>query len=309
MKVLVVEDSLVTRSLIQRRVSALNHSVTDVNNGEAAWHRIIEDPTIQLLVLDLNLPDIDGTELCRRIRSEIDDRYIYVIVVTARDSMEEQTEALDAGADDVITKPFDPPDLEARIRVAERVIGWERALRRSNDELSRLVATDELTGALMTSAFLDRLDREANRCKREAQPLSIAAVDIDRITGLNLEHGHAGGDEILRAVADRIRASCRIYDLIGRFSGDEFTIALPGAGETEVALVAERIRSYVERTPVQVNDKMASVTISIGTATWTESSPGGPMTLVKSAGEALLLAKKQGRNRVIAFNPAHSGSD
>jgi len=187
--------------------------------------------------------------------------------------------------------------LRARLAVGERVIRYSERLRRANHDLARLATTDELTRVYNRGALLDRLDQECNRNMREQTPISLLMVDIDRFKECNDEHGHAAGDAALRMTADAIESACRIYDLIGRYGGDEFLIGLPGADEEASGVVAERIRSKLGT--ISSGDARFTVTVSIGSATWRHDSKHSVQATVRAADAALYAAKRGGRDQVV----------
>lgn len=305
-RILIAEDSQVSRAVLEQQLRSMGYEAEIVQNGTEAWERLRQDDGPELALLDWMLPGLEGVEVCRRVREHHSDRYRYLILVTMKERTEDIAEGLAAGADDFIVKPFDPMELRARVRVGERVLRYAERLRRANDDLVRLATTDELSRLYNRGAILDRLDQEFNRHLRERRPISVLMVDIDSLKDVNDQHGHAAGDAAIRHAADAIQSACRIYDVVGRYGGDEFLVALPGASSDAAMVVAERIRSKMGA--VIVGDDRFELSASIGVASWTSDSTHTPQATIRAADSALLHAKRDGRDRSLIATEADYAS-
>lgn len=257
MKVLVAEDDAIQRALIQRTIEGLGWQAVGAADGLAALAELSADQQLSLAVLDWMMPGADGIEIARQVRASARARYLYIILLTSRSSRADVLSALRAGVDDLQAKPFDPELLVARLEAGRRVVEAEA---RRLGQLSRL---DELTGLPARDAIVDRLAREAQRCSRAGEPLSLALVDIDRLRSLNEVAGRAAGDAALRHVAARLRAVLRESDSLGRYAADEFVAALPACDESGAARCAERLQRGIAAAPAAA----ASPRVSIGCAT------------------------------------------
>ncbi len=261
----------------------------------------MEDQVGGLVVTDWMMPGMDGLGLCRELRRREAEGMgaYYVIVLTGKGQVESLVEALDSGADDYLTKPFDRRELLARIRCGYRVLEAEAELRRANRRLEALATTDMLTGLANRRHAEEILSSELDRVGRDLEHLGVLLMDIDHFKQVNDRFGHAAGDDVLREVARRLDGCCRSYDLAARWGGEEFLLICPHSAESEIRVVAERIRGAIAAEAFELADGMQlPVTISAGAA-WTESGvPSGLAELVEAADRMLYLAKEGGRDRV-----------
>lgn len=247
-----------------------------------------------VLITDWNMPGMTGLELCRRVRSLDQPKYIYVLIATGKSGSEAAVEGLGAGADDFLVKPLDRAELLARLRAGLRVVGLERRLR-------QLAHTDALTGVATRRWFLERIQQEFDHMRRRGGRLACAMLDVDLFKRVNDTYGHAAGDRVLGLVAGVLGASCRSHDLVGRFGGEEFCIALPDANEAQAAAWAERVVSGIRQLRFPIDGGSFAVTASIGVAE-RSGDADTPEALIDRADQALLVAKQRGRDRVIAIS-------
>lgn len=247
-----------------------------------------------LILLDINLPDMDGFEVCRQLKSDANTQNIPVIFITALSNPADETLGLELGASDYITKPFNPSVVWARVRTQLRMAEQSKLL-------ERFAFLDSLTGLANRRAFEDRGASEWNRCLRVSAPLSAIMLDVDHFKRYNDTYGHGAGDECLRRVARALSAALsRSGDLLARYGGEEFVVVMPDTGLDGAARVAERLREAVEREhiPHLASSVADHVTMSLGVATAVPLVVGGLATLVAEADRMLYLSKTSGRNRV-----------
>ncbi|MEL7212759.1 MAG: diguanylate cyclase [Pseudomonadota bacterium] len=273
------------------------HSLDDaLELGEA-------DPTPDLFLLalaegedDLHLPAI--TEL----RSRAATRSAAIIAITPQDAPVIAAMALDLGADDVTSCPFDAAEVGLRITTQLRHKHRADQLRATVQHGLQAAVTDPLTGLFNRRYALAHLKQIAERAAEESAPYAVMILDIDRFKLVNDSHGHAAGDAVLRALAKCLSDNLRSVDMVARLGGEEFVIALPDTGEREAQTVAERLRQLVSDMPVTINDTTTlRVSVSIGL---TIAVPAGnaspePADLLEQADAALYGAKGNGRNQVI----------
>ncbi len=247
-----------------------------------------------LILLDIQMPDMDGYEVCRRLKSESPLNRIPVIFVTAKSGADEEELGFSLGAVDYISKPFHPAVVRARVRN-------QMNLKIRTDLLEELSLVDGLTGIFNRRYFDEHFEEEKERALRRGEPLSVIMMDIDNFKAYNDNYGHGAGDECLQQVARALRSNLsRSGDFVARYGGEEFVALLPGTGETGAMTVAERLRQGVEflKIPHAYSPIAKVVTISLGVA----SSEAGASEedrshLLKRADQALYTSKREGRNR------------
>ena len=295
--ILIADDDPVSRRLLQVSLGNSGYRVAMAADGAAALRMLDERDCPRLAVLDWMMPEVDGVEVCRRIRQGAREPYIYIILLTAKGQKAEIIEGLEAGADDYITKPFDLQELKARLRSGKRILELQEHLVTAREQLRIQATHDSLTGLFNRMAILEALDREITRSNRENKPVAVIMADLDHFKDINDTHGHQAGDAVLQETARRILASLRAYDSVGRYGGEEFLVVIPGSGLDAAAELAERLRQGVSAQAVCVDGAMISTTLSLGLAVST-GEINRPEQLLQQADEALYAAKGAGRNRV-----------
>ena len=298
MKILVAEDDRVTRGLLDRHLTKWGHEVLAYSDGIQAWGKLCSDDAPRLAILDWMMPGMDGVEICKKIREFGRKHYVYIILLTSKDSTDDVIEGLDAGADDYIKKPFDPNELKVRVRAGVRLVQLQGDLL-STLEMSEFRAShDPLTELWNRGAIMGILHKELDRSKRENRSAGVLMLDIDYFKRINDQHGHLAGDAVLRELAKRLNGAVRSYDSVGRYGGEEFLVVIPNVNGTEALQVAERLRQEVTGKPMRTSEGIFPVTLSVGVAV-TDWIDGYDMDeLTRIADQALYRAKENGRNRV-----------
>jgi diguanylate cyclase (GGDEF)-like protein len=300
-KVLVVEDNELERLLIRQRLRLDRVELLEAAAGLSAIE-IARSALPDLILLDLGLPDLSGFEVIHLLKEDPATRSIPVIFVSATGSVEAKVRALDLGAIDFVTKPFDPAELRARLRVAFR-------LKFQQDLLEKRAHLDALTGLANRLAMRERLEAEWSACRRRGTPLSILIVDVDHFKRINDRFGHAAGDEALRRVSEALRAVARGSDLVARFGGEEFVLIAPDCDFPGALGLAERAREQVEALLLAFDAVSHALTASVGVATAAAelspdlTGPECPDDLLGLADRALYEAKASGRNAVWTWDP------
>jgi len=302
--ILLVEDSRTQALKIQLILEDHGYHVTLAQDGLEAMNILLSN-RISIVISDWIMPEMDGYELCRAVRRHDFGSYVYLILLTAKDSKDDIIEGLEAGADDYLTKPVDDSELIARLTTAERVIRLESSLKLRNKEIALLAITDPLTEIFNRGYMNTNLPKAIKRAVRYKQQLSIIICDIDHFKNVNDTYGHHMGDIILRSFAQNLNSSLRKdIDWVARYGGEEFLIVLPETGLNGAKVVSERLRHKVsEETPDEENT--IKITASFGIASLTHGEDNSYLNateLIKAADKCLYQAKEQGRNRTVGIS-------
>jgi diguanylate cyclase (GGDEF)-like protein len=290
-EIILVEDDDNVSRLLTFQLERSGYSVRRAASIAEA-HRLFGDGAWDVAILDRGLPDGDGVKLCRQLRQC--SPHAYIVMLTGNDSNEAKLEGFEHGADDYITKPFRNEELLARIRAGLRIVDLQKALLDSNRRLEELSLTDALTRIGNRRAFDDRLATAFEHSRRYDRPLSLVLADVDHFKSINDRYGHDIGDQVLRAVADRIASCSRQTDFVARIGGEEFAILLPETALLEGIQFGEKIRAEI----AVATSAPVPVTVSIGVANVPHSTVSVAADLFHAADQALYRAKANGRNRV-----------
>jgi two-component system, cell cycle response regulator len=302
MRVLIADDDFTSRQILQAVLRKWDFEVVSVTDGDEAWKALSQPDHPRLVILDWIMPGMDGLELVRRLRQmETTDPH-YIVILTSRDETRDMVQALNAGADDYIAKPYDTEELLARIGVGRRVTELQAALTarmreldEANAVIARLACTDELTGLANRRSFNEVFTREISAAGRHGHPLALIIADLDRFKSVNDSFGHSVGDRVLKAFAGLLATTTRVEDLAARWGGEEFVILLPHTTAVGGARLAERMRTVFEQTRCEGVEQILSA--SFGVAELMEGEDSA--SLIQRADNALMRAKQAGRNRVL----------
>jgi diguanylate cyclase (GGDEF)-like protein len=315
MKILIADDDAISRRLVQKTLDREGYEVLVVENGSSAAECLSSDEGPRLALLDWVMPGLDGLSVCRQIRSVSNHPYVYMILLTSKESKEDIVRGFEAGADDYLTKPCDPKELKARLRAGQRILQLQ-------DKLIQEARQDPLTRLPNRTFFLDQLARCVTRAKRRPDyKFAILFVDIDGFKIVNDSLGHFAGDHLIVQIAERLVSSVRRDDLVScsadvtgrvkqsgedtlaRMGGDEFTILLDDIRDASDGIrVAERIQQKLA-SPFLISGQEVSITASIGIAI----SATGYSTaedILRDADTAMYRAKALGKSRYEICDPA-----
>ena len=304
MRTLVADDDLIITTILSNALTRSGMQVTVAHDGDVAWQALNSLQPPSLAILDWMMPNLDGLELCRRIRSTPRLAGMYVILVTARDSREDLVAGLEAGADDYMAKPINLAELQARIGVGLRVAKLQqnlaqsvKELRSTRDHLAKMASTDVLTGVYSRRWWFDAAEKEFARARRYGRTFSLLMADLDWFKQINDSYGHEAGDRVLNQFGDMLRKTCRKSDVIGRLGGEEFAIVLYDAGRDKGLAIAERIRLSFVEAAAMIDGRPVGGTVSMGMVV-SEQGMLEIATLLAQADGALYCAKERGRNRI-----------
>ncbi len=298
-RVLIIDDQPenihVLANIIQEQ-----YDVQAATNGAKALEIAFGKNPPDMILLDIVMPEMNGYEVCRRLKADEQTRDIPVIFVTVRNSTEDEEYGFNLGAVDYISKPFQPTVVRVRVRN-------HMNLKIKAEMLEKLSLRDGLTNIPNRRSFDKELQREWSHAMRGGHPLPVLMIDIDHFKQYNDNYGHGAGDECLKRVAETMnRKPRRPLDFIARYGGEEFVALLPDTDATGALQVAEQLRAAVAEAniPHAHSDTAPMVTISIGVATHSQKTPKTSMEeLLTAADLALYQAKEKGRNQVRAESP------
>ena len=324
-KILIVDDRIeqvkVLRFTLERKGYQIEHSL-DGETGIQLAHSILPD----LILLDINMPKLDGYQVCHHLKSHQQTKEIPIIFLTAAEDVDCKVKGLELGGVDYVTKPFDLKEILARIHRQLEVSELQKQLKQrnkllqqeinkcnqaeknlylANQQLKQLVITDSLTKVANRLRFDRYLSQEWKRLTREKAPLGLILCDVDYFKLYNDRYGHQAGDECLTKVAQAInRAVQRPADLVARYGGEEFAVIVPNTDAAGTTYIAHKIKVAVGSLAIrhELSDVSEYVTLSQGVTNIVPSHNLKEDSLITMADLALYDAKKQGRNRIV-FHP------
>jgi len=297
--ILLVEDSHTTTALLSKYLGS-HYRLLHAEDGAAAWRMLAEHPEIDLVLTDINMPNMTGHQLLVRIRKSDEPHFqnLPVIVMTTAEDNVDRNLAFLNGANDFITKPIDEMELLARVNVHHKLSRTIRELEQSRRALGELATTDPLTKLKNRRAFFDNGAKCLSQALRHESDLAVILLDIDFFKRINDTYGHQVGDEALLMVARILSELARDVDTVARIGGEEFALLLPDTNRLGAAVLAERIRAAIEREQHVVGDKIVPMTVSIGIASHRADAPDSIDQMLNVADTRLYIAKKNGRNRI-----------
>ncbi len=302
--VLIVEDNLLMRKILEAHLGDLGHTVVAVENGRQAVE-LLDRSHFPIVITDLVMPEMGGLELCRTIRKRNFDGYTYVVILTYQDSQDEMVCGLEAGADEYLVKPVSRAELTMRLKTADRILSLESSLKKSYEEIKALSVKDSLTKVYNRGYLDEKLIQEVKRTYRFNRALTIVMLDIDHFKLINDTFGHTTGDQVLMECAWLMSVSVRNeIDWVARYGGEEFVIVLPETQLDGAIIAAERFRGKLASHVIDASGFELRVTASFGVASFSPSSRKEDLSmaaaLIVQADKCLYRAKKEGRNRVVS---------
>jgi two-component system, cell cycle response regulator len=295
-QILVVDDSAVSRKQVEHTLEAGNYSLLFANSGQEALD-LFRRHLPSIVVTDWMMPDFSGLELCERIREDSQREYIYIIMLSAKAEKDHVVRGLAAGADDYLTKPFDPGELLARVGVGCRTVELHREIDAKNRLLEAMAHTDSLTGLPNRRAIEDWAERQLRGAARHGFPLWVVQGDLDSFKKINDNYGHDAGDVVLRRFSEILKANTRASDICGRMGGDEFLLVISHVASEYIESTINRMREEWADCEFEFGGKAVSITASFGIAGFCGKEAPSFHTLVQRADKALYAAKRAGGNQ------------
>jgi two-component system, cell cycle response regulator len=296
-RLLLVDDDVESLAVARARLANDGIEISCATGGRAGLDAA-KSQRPDLILLDLDMPDMSGFDVCRIMKADPDLCMIPVLFLSGSGTPADKVRGLDLGAVDYITKPFDDFELRARVRAAIRT-------KELQDLLIEHAHIDPLTGIPNRRALMDRLQMEWARMQRHGGELSFIMADIDHFKRVNDVYGHSVGDEVLQAVARTIAGQCRENDLPARYGGEEFAVVVPNEGLSGAVRLAERCCREIEKVNLPAKGESIRPTASFGVAE--AAGLSGAEILANRADQAMYQAKAAGRNRVAAWKEASQG--
>jgi diguanylate cyclase (GGDEF)-like protein len=301
-QILVVDDSPVYRKLVEQVLASEAYSLLFARDGAEAM-KLYEEHAPSLVITDWILPDFCGFELCQRIRADDTRPYTYIIVMTSNTEKGNVVKGLEAGADDYLTKPFDPAEMLARIGVGRRIIDLNRELSAKSQKLEEAARTDPLTGLPNRRAIEDWAAKQLRGAARHGFSLWVVLGDIDNFKSINDTFGHDAGDIVLKTFADVLKKNTRASDICGRLGGDEFLLVLTHVEGEQIEVAVDRFREQFAALSFPLQGQSVSVTASFGVTGVHTREPQEFGFLVRKADQMLYEAKRAGRNLIRVSQP------
>ncbi|MEE9291619.1 MAG: diguanylate cyclase [Acidobacteriota bacterium] len=301
-----MDDDRDSVDLLAEWLGMEGYQVQTATDGSTALQQISPRPP-DLILLDLMIPPPDGIEVIRTVKKDRALAGIPIVVMTVKRDVASKVQALRAGADEFIVKPFHFDELDAVLRAALKrrylyssLERSNRQLRETNERLLKMSVTDDRTNMLNDRYLNRRLSEEFKRAQRYGAPLSVVILDLDHFKQINDKYGHDCGDQVLRSFGKVVLDSARETDIVGRFGGEEFLMILPNAVGIRAAIVAERVRRAAEEQVYKYKEFLVRVTVSAGIASYPANRQvRTEADLLKAADDAMYRAKKVSRNKVI----------
>ena len=300
--ILLVEDNDKDVRLIQGYLNGQGYKLSLARDGEETLSRL-QGEKVDLLLLDILLPGIDGFEVCRRLKEMDQTRHIQIVVITCLKDLESKVKSLELGVDDFLVKPINKIELQTRLKALLKKKEYLDRLHVNYDTALHYAITDKRTGLYNHGYFEHMLDVEVKRSSRHKHPLALIMIDIDDFKQYNDTLGHLAGDEILRELGQLIKNNIREVDLGARYGGEEFAIILPYTDLAGAQIGAKRIKKVISSHPFdpQISIPSKPMTISMGIAAYPANAMT-PQELVQKADKALYRAKEKGKNRICLSN-------
>lgn len=288
--VLIIDDSVDVHRLLSTRLKSEDIAIIGACSGEEGIE-LAKTHKPAVIILDLDLPDMDGFEILRLLKEDAGTMHTPVMVLSAMQSRQDKVTAFDLGAIDYVCKPFDLVELRVRVRSAVRMSMLLQML-------AQRAQIDGLTGLYNRAHFDARWREEVSGCMRHNRPLSLAVMDADRFKSINDAYGHPAGDAVLRGIARTLVHEIRTSDIACRFGGEEFCVIMPDTTAADAQSVCERVRAAVGSIVWPAHPER-QVTVSCGLVGTDGSRWQDPMAWLEMADKNLYRAKESGRDRLV----------
>ena len=299
--VCVVDDDVETASILCEGLKLHEYNVFEVHTGQEALD-ICAKERIDLLLLDVGLADIDGYEVCKRLKESPATKNIAVMFVTVKDEYEDIERGYQLGAVDYVTKPYNLPMVMVRVDAALYGRKGDDSPHLNTDIFMDVGSTDHLTGLRNRRYLLDRLQEEVSKAHRYDYPVSCVMIDVDEIHAVDSESGPVSVDDLLSEVAITLRSQSRAYDVLARYDGTLFAALLPHTVLEDAIEYSKKIIEEMDSTTFSDPNFPTKATVSIGIVTCQNGSAKGADVVFGEAMRSLLEAKARHPHRIVGRN-------
>ena len=324
--ILIVDDNPQNIQLVASHLKEEGYRISFSQSGQDVLKKI-ENATFDLILLDIMMPEMDGFEICTRVKQHLEYREVPVIFLTAKIDKDSIVKGFEVGAVDYIVKPFHGAELLARIRthlelkayrekveeiniqlnkeilngikMQEELEASKKELEEMNRRLYEKATKDALTGLFNRRKMTDLIEYEYDRSLRTQLPFSIIITDIDHFKNVNDTNGHDCGDQVLEEVAQVLKSMTRKQDQVSRWGGEEFLLLLPDTDTDGALTLAEKIRKKIEQNSCFCGKTEVKITMTFGLSCFGEDK--SDKKVIKEADLALYEGKNSGRNRCVAY--------
>ncbi len=292
--VLVVDDDPEVGQFMLGCVQHLGHDV-DWSSHPYDALELIARKKYDLVVTDLKMPDMDGLTLLKRIKNLNDDTE--VIVITGYGSIENALDCINAGAVDYLIKPFSVEQIQVALIKTIRHIEL-KTLAKEREHYLEMSYEDALTGVYNRRFFDESLKLEIIKSSRRQTPFCLLMIDVDHFKKFNDTFGHQMGDEALSKLGAVFRSTCRGYDIVTRYGGEEFAIIFPETEKEVASTLCDRLMNEIENLAKDLPkiSETEGLAVSIGVACFPHDADSARQ-LIERADIALYEAKRTGRRK------------
>lgn len=306
LQVLVADDSLVYHKLVDDALCYQPYSLLHAKTGQEAMD-LFAKYSPPIVITDWMMPDLTGLELCKQIRNQSQNMHTYVILLTSMSESDSLLKGLEAGADEFLSKPFDPAELQARLGVGRRIVQLHQQVEDKNRQIKETNRTDLLTGLPNYLAIQEWATWQLKGGAENGYAVWVVLAAVDSIDQINEKWGREAGDTVLKDLAQVIREGSHPSNMCGRVSADKFCLIITHLSTAELATAIERYRSPFAHHRFTLGGNVVTTTASFGAIRFDGAQAPDFASLMRNADEALYSAKQAGGNQctiVSASKPA-----
>ena len=294
--VLVVDDSPVYHKLVSDALYYQPYTILRAESGQQALD-LFARHSPPIVITDWMMPDLSGPDLCKQIRTESRDRYTYIIMLTSMSDNESLLKGLEAGADEFLTKPFDPAELQARMGVGRRIVQLHRQVDAKDRQIEESSRIDRVTGLPNHRAIQEWAAWQLKAAAQNGFSAWIVLADVDSFGKINEQYGREAGDTVLREFSRIVKDSSLPADIVGRVGDDELICLITHVSKAYIAVAIDRYRTRFAQHEFRFGGKIATATASFGAIGFEGDESPSFARLLLDAEAALNTAKKAGGNQ------------